>query len=419
MGVFRAMAAIAVMVGLGGCASVISGTSQTLTLDTVPSGADCSLSKKGLVIGRVNPTPGAVYVQRTRDDITVECKKDGYQTGTFINRSGLEAATLGNVILGGLVGVVVDAASGANNKYDERMLITLAALEPGQDQPAQTQASATSMSDPAKPARPPGPPLHAIAPVEFHCPSAGTVFRTSTGQQFKFNETNGMRCGYTDESGNARERYAVFVDGFGRYARKEMDSLWPLKVGSRAEFEIIDTSPVQQSEKYLQRNFRESFSVVRQESISVPAGTFDTLVVEWREQSMGIHTATEVLITLWYAPQPGYIVKSSVRLMNESATDQFNATPYDRMNYEAAAITLANGEPFPVASGGLETRGKPGVPQPPAASRTPQNPNSVPAATPASASPADRMRALNDLRDQKLITPEEYETRRKAILDEL
>lgn len=41
------------------------------------------------------------------------------------------------------------------------------------------------------------------------------------------------------------------------------------------------------------------------------------------------------------------------------------------------------------------------------------------AATPASASPTDRMKALNDLRDQKLITPEEYETRRKAILNDL
>jgi hypothetical protein len=80
-----------------GCASVVSGTSQTLTLDTVPAGADCTLTRKGLSIGRVNPTPGAVVVQRTRDDITVSCTRDGYQTGTFVNKSGLEGATFGNI----------------------------------------------------------------------------------------------------------------------------------------------------------------------------------------------------------------------------------------------------------------------------------------------------------------------------------
>src|SRR5690349_13804844 len=111
--VFRSLAATAMLTGVAGCASVMSGTSQTLTLDTIPSGADCSLTRKGLVIGRVNPTPGAVYVQRTHDDITVSCTKEGYQTGSFLNRSGLEAATFGNVILGGLVGVFIDAASGA------------------------------------------------------------------------------------------------------------------------------------------------------------------------------------------------------------------------------------------------------------------------------------------------------------------
>jgi hypothetical protein len=240
------LAAIFVMAGLGGCASVISGTSQTLTLDTVPSGADCSLSRKGLVIGRVNPTPGAVYVQRTHDDITVTCTKDGYKTGSFLNKSGLEAATLGNIILGGLIGVAVDAASGANNKYDEKVRIVLA--------PTDETLRATS------------PPDGALAPTaDFRCPAAGTVIRNSTGGQLTFTEANDSRCGYTDETGQKHERYAIFADGYGRLARKEMDGLWPLKVGNIVSFHIHDSSSVQTSDRYFVRDLDETFAVGRQE----------------------------------------------------------------------------------------------------------------------------------------------------------
>jgi hypothetical protein len=377
MGVFRAMAAIAVMVGLGGCASVISETSQTLTLDTIPSGADCSLAKKGLVIGRVNPTPGAVYVQRTRDDITVECKKDGYQTGTFINRSGLEAATIGNVILGGLVGVVVDAASGANNKYDEKMRITLA--------PTDETLRATSPPEGALPAA-----------AEFHCPVAGTVIRNSSGGQLTFTEPNGMRCGYTDEAGQKRERYALFADGYGPLARKEMDALWPLTVGKTVSFQVRETMSVNYAGSSPDR--REDFVVNRQERIAVPAGTFDTLVVEWTEQETGPNP-TGALVTLWYSPGVGYVVKSSVHMLNANEVKPYSASRYAGMTFDVTEITMPNGESLPVATAA---------------------PGATPVAAPAaSGSPADRMKALNDLRDQKLITPAEYETRRKAILDGL
>lgn len=151
MRISRAVAATLLACGTCGCASVVSGTSQTLTLDTVPAGADCSLMRKGLVIGRVNPTPGAVLVQRTRDDITVTCTRDGYQTGTFVNKSGLEAVTFGNIILGGLIGVAIDSASGANNKYDATMRITLIPGEPGTEQSVAQPA-------PASP-QPPEPPV--------------------------------------------------------------------------------------------------------------------------------------------------------------------------------------------------------------------------------------------------------------------
>jgi hypothetical protein len=388
------LAAVAMMAGVGGCASVISGTSQTLTLDTVPSGADCSLSRKGLVIGRVNPTPGGVYVQRTHDDITVSCTKEGYQTGSFLNKSGLEAATFGNIILGGLVGVFVDAASGANNKYDEKMRIVLA--------PTDETLRATS------------PPDGALAPTaEFRCPAAGTVIRNSTGARLTFTEANGFRCSYTDEAGQKHERYAVFADGYGKLARKEMDALWPLKVGITVSFQIGDSNTVQVSDRYFVRDIQETFSVGRQERITVPAGTFDTFVIDWTEQETGPNP-TVAQTTLWYAPGVGYVVKSSVHMLNNNQVSSLSATRYIGMTYDVMEIAMPNGQPLPVAA----------TPAPPARAATPATPPATPAASnvPQAApalTPEERLRALERLRDQHLITPEEYETRRKAILNSL
>lgn len=110
---------------LSGCASIVSGTNQTLTINTSPEGANCKFMREGRVIGEIASTPGSVVVEKTKHDITVECTKAGYQKVTFINESGSEGATWGNIIAGGGIGWAIDSASGADNKYEEVMNITL------------------------------------------------------------------------------------------------------------------------------------------------------------------------------------------------------------------------------------------------------------------------------------------------------
>ena len=94
-------------------------------MNTNPPGADCKLTRNDIVIGRVNPTPGEIVVQKTKHNITVTCDKGGYQTATYVNKSGVEGATFGNIVLGGGIGWAIDSASGADNKYDDVMNITL------------------------------------------------------------------------------------------------------------------------------------------------------------------------------------------------------------------------------------------------------------------------------------------------------
>jgi hypothetical protein len=110
---------------LVGCSSIVEGTSQELTVNTNPAGANCSLMRQGVSIGRIDPTPGAVTVKKTKYDINVVCHKAGYEEATFFNHSDVDGATVGNIILGGGIGWAIDSASGADNKYTTPVNITL------------------------------------------------------------------------------------------------------------------------------------------------------------------------------------------------------------------------------------------------------------------------------------------------------
>ena len=134
---------------LGGCSTIISGTSQKISITSDPTGADCTLTRDGLSIGRVNPTPGQTEVSTNRSAITVTCKKDGYEDGSNVDASGFDPAVLGNVILGGFIGVVVDASSGAASKYDSTVHVTLLPTQPGTGPVQNTSAIAPAIARPS------------------------------------------------------------------------------------------------------------------------------------------------------------------------------------------------------------------------------------------------------------------------------
>ena len=110
---------------LGACASIVEGTDQSVSVSSNPTGATCLLWREGGQIGVVNPTPGTVQVDKSREDITAHCTKDGYQDGVAVLSSSFEGMTAGNVIFGGIIGLGVDAASGAMHTYPSSILVTL------------------------------------------------------------------------------------------------------------------------------------------------------------------------------------------------------------------------------------------------------------------------------------------------------
>lgn len=122
----RAATLAAAAILLGGCATVVAGTSQTIEIATEPEGASCALSREGDgSLGAVVPTPGKINVARRKNPIQVACTKEGYEETTDALRSKFSGATIGNVLLGGIVGLAIDAASGANNTYPEKNIIIM------------------------------------------------------------------------------------------------------------------------------------------------------------------------------------------------------------------------------------------------------------------------------------------------------
>jgi hypothetical protein len=121
-------------VGLSGCATVFEGTSQEITVNTNPPGAQCVFDREGREVGRIGSTPGTANIRKSKYDLTIVCTKDGYQSATYLNHSGTTATIAANVaadlILTAGLSSIVDSADGADNKYDSAVNLSLQPIEP-------------------------------------------------------------------------------------------------------------------------------------------------------------------------------------------------------------------------------------------------------------------------------------------------
>ena len=93
--VTKRILAISLVGLLGACASIVEGTDQSITVSSDPTEALCELTRDGKLVGVVNPTPGTVLVDKSKDDITVECSKEDYQNGVGVLSSSFEGMTVG------------------------------------------------------------------------------------------------------------------------------------------------------------------------------------------------------------------------------------------------------------------------------------------------------------------------------------
>jgi hypothetical protein len=96
---------------LGACATVTRGTSEQISFNSEPSQAEVRTS-----IGHTCTTPCSIVVDR-KTDFVASFSKAGYRdeqvpVNTRVAGAGA-AGFAGNILLGGVVGMVADAATGA------------------------------------------------------------------------------------------------------------------------------------------------------------------------------------------------------------------------------------------------------------------------------------------------------------------
>jgi hypothetical protein len=150
---------------VGGCSTVLEGRYQSIMVNTNPIGAECGLYRQNLRIATVPVTPSNAVIEKSKHGIWVVCVKPGYQQAARYNKSGIARAALGNVFLGGGGGIgwAIDSASGADNKYDSPVNITLIPNAPGQDEASATLpiifATAAPAQVAAAPAQAPTVPI--------------------------------------------------------------------------------------------------------------------------------------------------------------------------------------------------------------------------------------------------------------------
>lgn len=93
-----------------GCATIVNDDYVQIPVTTVPSEASIEVN------GSSYQSPAIVPVPRGQGDFVMKISKDGYQpVSIFLNQS-LDGWVWGNVIFGGIIGLVVDFATG--DAYD-------------------------------------------------------------------------------------------------------------------------------------------------------------------------------------------------------------------------------------------------------------------------------------------------------------
>ena len=111
--IFTLLAIVALSTVFSGCATLFAPSTHPLAVSSQPAGADVYVNgfKMGTTPVELNLKADKAY--------TIEFRKEGYETVTRVVNTKIGAGWVILDVLGGLVPVIVDAATGAWYKLDQ------------------------------------------------------------------------------------------------------------------------------------------------------------------------------------------------------------------------------------------------------------------------------------------------------------
>jgi hypothetical protein len=108
----KKLASVALLFTVG-CASIVHQTTQQIPVKSEPSGAAVSVACGDVHNDPKLVTPTVVTVHRKPDHCVIGLTKDGYQGTEVALRKSVSGWYVANLLVGGIVGFIVDAANGA------------------------------------------------------------------------------------------------------------------------------------------------------------------------------------------------------------------------------------------------------------------------------------------------------------------
>ena len=105
----------------GSCASIVTGSHDSIELTSVPPGAHYETNT-----GHSGTMPATVTIS-DKETLQVRCWMDGYQDENVLLPPRMSGWFLGNIILGGLIGIAIDLISGNWRTHDGTLNLTLIA----------------------------------------------------------------------------------------------------------------------------------------------------------------------------------------------------------------------------------------------------------------------------------------------------
>lgn len=103
------------------CASIIHGSKQSVTFQTNPAGATVEVFDGMGVSYGVCDTPCSLDLKRKRE-YKIKISKPGYASAEMVIQKKSDGWIWGNILFGGVIGLIVDFTTGAAYKLDPSAL---------------------------------------------------------------------------------------------------------------------------------------------------------------------------------------------------------------------------------------------------------------------------------------------------------
>lgn len=323
---------------LSGCASVTGSTTQSISVQTREPGtgelrgANCELANSK---GRwYVTTPGSVMIHRSNDDMQVYCSKAGFETGRTSVVSVTKAEMFGNILVGGVIGAVIDHNSGSGYEYPGFVQILMRALA-GAERAGLAEQAATQESTAAAPvpleqsraaderalARRPEPNKGETGAEDPRLPRVGDRWTYQYSDGFGRSGTYEVRikAALADEISDEaqvgfKKETSAFSPGLAMTSRKVGDVMLREVSPYLQSLGPIDPTPEWRNIAILPGDEPFKARHAGTEVVQVPAGRFEAskIVIEgrdiYRTAYAGLLTRPYT-VTIWYSPLAKRFVK--------------------------------------------------------------------------------------------------------------